>query len=257
MNFYSNLKEIYKDATQMIQGKDLSGKIVYLLKTISFVLVCLLYLMDKCGLKAMISYNVDMGIGLPREIRDFLSMHNMVRIIGTYFIYLLVCKPIIMIIAVKMKTRLDKDIFPVWLTVEDAFEIFFHSTILLKTVQDILQCIKGSNVMHRENLWIYAFVAISALLRFIGKVYRKNENRCYYNTIQYTNFFDSDGKRIAMDDSVVYRNKIYEIYNDKGTWYLSDFRIGTDIKLEDAVMDNEGKIRVYFFSMGRNESEKV
>ena len=112
--------------------------------------------------------------------------------------------------------------------------------------------------MQGENLWIYAFVAISALFRFIGKLYNQNENRWYYNTIRYTNFFDSDGKRIAKDDSVVYRNKIYEIYNDKGTWYLSDSRIGADIKLEDAVMDNEGKIRVYFFSMGRrNESEKV
>ena len=41
MSFYSNLKEIYKDTTQMIQGKDSAGKIVYLLKTLSFVAVCL------------------------------------------------------------------------------------------------------------------------------------------------------------------------------------------------------------------------
>lgn len=68
-------------------------------------------------------------------------------------------------------------------------------------------------------------------------------------------FFCSDGKRIAKDDSVVYRNKIYEIYNDKGTWYLSDSHIGTDIKLEDAVMDNEGKIKVYFFNMGRRKED--
>lgn len=255
MSFYSNLKEIYKDTTQMIQGKDSAGKIVYLLKTLSFVDICLLYLMEKCGLKAMISYNADMGIGVPQEICDFLSMYNMFRIIGAYFIYFLVCKPIIKIIVVEMKTRWDKDIFPVWLTVEDAFEIFFHSTILLKTVQDILQCIKGSNVMQGENLWVYAFVAIGALFRFISKLYKQNENRWYYNTIRYTNFFDSDGKRIAKDDSVVYRNKIYEIYNDKGTWYLSDSYIGTDIKLEDAVMDDEGKIKVYFFNMGRRKED--
>lgn len=64
-------------------------------------------------------------------------------------------------------------------------------------------------------------------------------------------FFDSDGKRIAEDDSVVYRNRIYEIYNNKGIWYLSDSHIGRDIKLEDAVMDNEGKLRIYFFNMER------
>lgn len=258
MSFYSNLKEIYKDTTQMIQGKDSAGKIMYLLKTLSFVSVCLLYLMEKCGLKAMISYNADIGIGLSKEICDFLSMHNMFRIIGAYFIYFLVCKPIIKIIVVEMKTRWNKDIFPVWLTAEDVFEIFFHSTILLKIVQDILQYIKGKKVMQSENLWIYAFVVIGALFRFISKLYMQNKNKWYYNTIRYTSFFDSDGKRIAKDDSVVYRNKIYEIYNDKGTWYLSDSHMGTDIKLEDAVMDNEGKIKVYFFNMGRRkEDDKI
>ena len=109
--------------------------------------------------------------------------------------------------------------------------------------------------MQGGNLWVYAFVTIGALFRFISKLYKQNENRWYYNTIRYTNFFDSDGKRIAKDDSVVYRNKIYEIYNDKGTWYLSDSHIGTDIKLEDAVMDNEGKIKVYFFNMGRRKED--
>ena len=255
MSLYSNLKEMYKDTTQMIQGNGSTGKIVYLLRVLSFVTVCLLYLLEKCGLKAMISYNADMGIGLPHEICDFLSMNNMFIIIGAYFSYFLICKPIIKRIAVEMKTRWDKDIFPVWFTVEDTFEIFFHSTILLKIVQDIILCIKGNNVMHGENLWVYVFVVIGALFRFISKLYKQNENGWYYNTIRYTDFFDSDGKRIAKDDRVVYRNKIYKIYNDKGTWCLYDSNIGTDIKLEDAVMDNEGKIRVYFLNMERRKED--
>ncbi len=36
---------------------------------------------------------------------------------------------------------------------------------------------------------------------------------------------------------------------------MSDSHIGTDIKLEDAVMDNEGKIKVYFFNMGRRKED--
>ena len=251
MSFYSNLKDIYRDTTQLMQEKNSAGKIVYLLKTLSFVALCLLYLMDKCGFKTMISYNIDVRIGLPQEMRDFLSIHNMFRFICVYFIYLSLYKSIIRIIAVEIKTRWDKDIFPVCLTAEDVFEIFFHSTILLKAVQDILQCLKGNNVMQGENLWIYVFVAIGALFRFVSKLYIQNENGWHYNTIRYTNFFDSDGKRIAEDDSVVYRNRIYEIYNNKGIWYLSDSHIGRDIKLEDAVMDNEGKLRIYFFNMER------
>lgn len=148
-------------------------------------------------------------------------------------------------IAVKTKTRWNKDIFPVWLTAEDTFEIIFHSTILLKTIQDILQCIKGNNVIQGANLWIYAFVAIGALFRFISKLYIQNSNRWYSICRDYTDFFDSDGKRIAENDRVVYRNRIYKLYNAKGTWYLSDYSTSSDIKLEDAVMDNEGKIKVY------------
>lgn len=255
MSFYSNLKEIYKDTTQIIQGKDSAGKIVYLLKTLSFVTVCLLYLMEKCGLKAMISPNANMEIGLSQEICDFLSLY-IFKIIGAYFSYFLVLKPIIKIISVELKTRWDKDIFPLWYTAEDIFEIFFHSTILLKVVQDTLQCINGGSVMQDENLLIYAFIVIGALFRFISKVYMQNENRWYYNTIRYTDYFDSDGKRIAKEDRVVYRNKIYELYNEKGTWYLLDSHVRTDIKLENAVMDTEGKIKVYFFSMGRrNEND--
>lgn len=249
MSIYSNLKEIYKDTTQFVQGKDSAGKMVYLLKTLSFVAVCLLYLLEKCGVKAMISYNVNIWIRLPQEICDFLSLYNLFRIIAIYFIYFLVCKPIIKIIAVEKTLRVEKAIFPVWYTLEEVFEIFFHSTILLKIVQDILQCINGKDVMQGENLLIYAFVAIGALVRFISKLYMQNENRWHYNTIPYTDYFDSDGRRIAKGDRVVYRNKIYKLYNDEGTWYLLDSDIRTDIKLENAVMDNEGKIKVYFISM--------
>lgn len=255
MSFYSNLKDICIDATQLMQEKDSSGKIVYLLKKLSFVVLCLLYLIDKCGFRAIISCNIDVKIGLPQEMSDFLSIHNMLIFIGAYFIYFLLYIPIIRIIAVKIKTRWDKDIFPVCFTVEDVFEIFFWGTILLKTVQDFLQCLKGNNVMQGMNLWIYVFVAISASLRFISKLYIQNKNRWYHNTIRYTNFLDSDGKRIAKDDSVVYRNRNYEIYNNKGIWYLSDSHIGRNIKLEDAVMDNEGKLRIYFFNMERRKED--
>lgn len=36
MSAYSSLKEMYKDTTQIIQGKDTAGKTVYLLKQFCF-----------------------------------------------------------------------------------------------------------------------------------------------------------------------------------------------------------------------------
>ena len=242
---------------QLMQGKGLAGKITYLLKTLSFVFVCLIYLVEKCGIKSMISCNINMEIGLQQEVCDFLSLY-IFKIIDTYFIYLLVLKLLIRIISVEIKTRWDKDIFPILLTAEDIFEVCFHSIILLKVVQDISQCIRDKNVMQGENMLIYAFVVIGALFRFVSKLYIQNVSSWYYNTIQYTDYFDSDGKRIAKSDRVVYRNKIYELYNNKETWYLSDSHRETNIKLEDAVVDNDGKLKVYFLNMGRrNENNEV
>lgn len=244
MSAYSNLREIFKDTIQMIQGKGAAGRMVYLLKTFSFAAVCLLYLIEKCGFKSMISYKDDMGIGLPQEICDFLSMKNIFRIVIIYLIWFFVWN---LIIQIKSQNRC---IFSSVYTVEECFEIFFHSVILLKIVQDILQCLKGKTVMQGENLCIYFFVVISAVSRFMWKLYIQNENIWYSNSIWYTKFVDSDGKRISKEDYVVYRNKIYKIYNDQGTWYLFDSGRKTNIKLEDAVIDNEGKLKVYTMHLG-------
>ena len=49
--------------------------------------------------------------------------------------------------------------------------------------------------------------------------------------------------------------KIYELCKSEGIWYLQDFNKLTDIKLENAVADMEGKIQVYFLKMGRRKEE--
>lgn len=255
MSLYSDLKEICKDTKQTIKGKDFAGKIVYLLKTLSLLSVCFLYLMEECGLKAIIISDVNTEIRLPQGICDFLSLH-MFNILVVYFVYFLILKPLIKMILVEIKVECRKDMFSAWYTVEDIVEILLQITILLKIIYDILECIKGRYVMQRDSLLIYAFVVIGALLRFIKKVYIQNKNRRYYNRIPYTDYVDSDGKRIAEEDRVVYRNKIYKLYNWERTWYLKDFDVVTDIKLENAVMDREGRLRVWSFDMGRR-NEKI
>lgn len=254
MNAYSYFKEMFQDTTKFIQTKDSAGKTIYLLKQFCFFAVCLLYLVEKCGFREIILGYVNIKIILPQTICNFLSMY-LYKIIILYIIVYLIIKLAENKVIGQIKCTIKKDIFPVWFTLEDIIQIFFYSIVLLKLVQDILQCIKGINVMHGKNVFIYAFIIIGALYRFVKKIYIQNKNSWYYNTIRYTKYFDSDGKRIAQDDSVVYKNKIYELYNNEGTWYLQDFNKGTDIKLENAVADTEGKIRVYFFKMGRRKEE--
>lgn len=257
MSAYSSLKEMYKDTTQIIQGKDTAGKTVYLLKQFCFFAVCLLYLIEKCGFREVILSYVNIEITLPQIICDFLTIY-LYKIIILYIAFYIIIKPLGLVIISEIKSRIKKDTFPIWLTFEDIVEIFFYSIVLLKLVQDILQCMKNENVMQGKNVFIYAFIIIGALYRFIEKIYIQNKNCWYYNTIRYTNFFDSDGKRIAQNDSVVYRNKIYELCKSEGIWYLQDFNKLTDIKLENAVADMEGKIQVYFLKMGiRKEEDEV
>ena len=227
MSAYSSLKEMYKDTTQIIQ-------------------VCLLYLIEKCGFREVILSYVNIEITLPQIICDFLTIY-LYKIIILYIAFYIIIKPLGLVIISEIKSRIKKDTFPIWLTFEDIVEIFFYSIVLLKLVQDILQCMKNENVMQGKNVFIYAFI--------IEKIYIQNKNCWYYNTIRYTNFFDSDGKRIAQNDSVVYRNKIYELCKSEGIWYLQDFNKLTDIKLENAVADMEGKIQVYFLKMGRRKEE--
>ena len=69
MSAYSSLKEMYKDTTQIIQGKDTAGKTVYLLKQFCFFAVCLLYLIEKCGFREVILSYVNIEITLPQIIQ--------------------------------------------------------------------------------------------------------------------------------------------------------------------------------------------
>lgn len=252
MSFYENLKEIYKDTTQIVHGKDLAGKIVYLLKSLSVVAVCLIYIIEECGLRALISYNIVFKI--PQPICVFLSKY-IIGIIGAYVVFFLIFNTIIKYVVIEVKTRLKRDMFPAWYTLQDISRTVFYSIILLKMSHDMLLCIQGTDVIYGGNLIVYIYIVLNVLIRFVGKVYLQNANDWYYHTIRYTEFFDLNGKRIAENDKVVYRNQIHNIYNDKGILWLEDYLGKRVTKLEDAVMDVDGQIKVYFYNMGKKREE--
>lgn len=254
MSFYESLKEMYKDTTQIVHGKDLAGKIVYLLKLLSVVAVCSIYLIEECGLRTLISYNI--VFIMPQPICAFLSKY-IINIIVAYIVYFLFFNTIIKIIVVEVKTRLKKDMFPEWFTLQDILRTVFYSIILLKMSHDMLLCIQGNDVIYGDNLIVYAYIILNVLIRFIGKVHIQNSNMWYYHTMEYTKFFDSDGKRIAEDDDVVYRNQIYQLYREKRTWMLIDDSGREVAKLEDAVRDVEGKIKVCLIDMGKRKEDEV
>lgn len=157
--------------------------------------------------------------------------------------------PIIKILYVKLNTEYNKNIIPIWYTIDEIIKILLNIMILIELIQDVILGLNGEYAIQTRNIIIYFYITISVLFTFIVKLYRQNEDLSLLISYRYTDYFDSEGKRIAKEDKVIYRNKIYSLYKEEKDWYLVD-NTTEKIKLQEAVIDKEGKIKVYFYGMG-------
>lgn len=146
-----------------------------------------------------------------------------------------------------------KGYFPVKQTLEHVCKLGFDIILMIKIASDFIVYIGSTECIGVTNRIIYFCVLIITAWNYMCRVYVANENRAYHRAIKYTDFWDCEGKRIPQDWKVVYRNRLYELFCEDGKWWLSarDKRFLTkDVALEDAVMDENGKIRVYQYSVG-------
>ncbi len=103
--------------------------------------------------------------------------------------------------------------------------------------------INGTVNNQPSNVTVIAVIYLS--FRLLIGLYREKKEYLYKRTRGYTNFFDSDAKRIPHDAFVIYRGKVYQIYrvsSDKGDskeWILSE-----EISLEEAAGDPDGRLRI-------------
>jgi hypothetical protein len=247
MSIYSNLKELYKDTNDIVNGKNIAWKIIYMLQNISFIIICMICLVDKCKIRTIIPENIEFG--LSQRVCNFLNKYIVICIIF-YFGYLVILTPIIKILYVKLKTEYNKNIIPIWYTIDEIIKILLNIMILIELIQDVILGLNGEYAIQTRNIIIYFYITISVLFTFKVKLYRQNENLSLLISYRYTDYFDSEGKRIAKEDKVIYRNKIYSLYKEEKNWYLVNNNITEKIKLQEAVIDKEGKIKVYFYGMG-------
>ena len=243
MSIYSNLKELYKDTNDIVNGKNIAWKIIYMLQNISFIIICMICLVDKCKIRTIIPNNIEFG--LSQSVCSFLNKYIII-FIAFYLGYLVILNPIIKILYVKLKTEYNKNIIPIWYTIDEIIKILLNIMILIELIQDVILGLNGEYAIQTRNIIIYFYITISVLFTFIVKLYRQNENL----SLLISDYFDSEGKRIAKEDKVIYRNKIYSLYKEEKNWYLVDNNITEKIKLQEAVIDKEGKIKVYFYGMG-------
>ena len=85
MSIYSNLKELYKDTNDIVNGKNIAWKIIYMLQNISFIIICMICLVDKCKIRTIIPENIEFGIS--QSVCDFLNKYIVICVIF-YFGYL-------------------------------------------------------------------------------------------------------------------------------------------------------------------------
>lgn len=82
MSIYSNLKELYKDTNDIVNGKNIAWKIIYMLQNISFIIICMICLVDKCKIRTIIPENIEFGIS--QSVCDFLNKYI---VICGYFLF--------------------------------------------------------------------------------------------------------------------------------------------------------------------------
>ena len=88
MSIYSNLKELYKDTNDIVNGKNIAWKIIYMLQNISFIIICMICLVDKCKIRTIILENIEFGIS--QSVCDFLNKYIVICVIFYFSRYIYV-----------------------------------------------------------------------------------------------------------------------------------------------------------------------
>ena len=250
MSLYSNVKGIITDAMKINKDKDSAARWIYLLKILSLAGVVLIFILETYGVKhgIAIDINGELVKQCSEELAEFCIRAFIVTLIYTFFVELWVREFLI-----EVKVRKDKNFFPIKATIEDCYYILFYGGITVKIIFDLVLCLNGIEVVNGVNKIIYFWIFLCGVTRFVHRVHMQNKNAWYYRDMRYTNYFDTNGKRIAEDVDVVYRNKIYGLHKEDNNWYLNEKGntfLNKDLLLEKAVQDSEGFLKVYYHGMG-------
>lgn len=251
MSKYSDIKEIYKDLNSVTSDSFFASKIVNILLILSLVGVCTIFLFQQGAIR--IENSVIQSFVFPEGLHVFLSRYSLIFFIAFYLLRLIL-QFVVNIICVKTNIK----ILPIWLTIKDIWKVCAYFFILLKVIEDILLCLKGEFVESYKNGLIHFTIIAIVLIRFIHMIWLNNKKLWYYAGVEYTPYFDSEGKRIAKDDEVVYKNRVYRVFDKKGEWFLSKNLCGLmneDEKLEDAVVDERNKVKVCYYGMGEKDEK--
>lgn len=243
------LERLFMKSVEKIKGEDLERDVRYVIKTVPFIGAVAIMFLEYFGLRSIVHTGIETEafVRMSESLIDECIMGFVV-----WMVYAMFDERLSYLVA-RIRNEKNEDYFPVKHTVEYVCELLFNVVLSIKIVGDLVVYVGNTECIGITNAIIYGCILIKGTWDYVCKIYVVNENRAYYRAIKYTDFWDCEGKRIPQDWKVVYRNRIYDLFCEDGKWWLSagDTRFMTnDVALEDAVMDKEGKLRVYQYGVG-------
>lgn len=233
--------------SKIIKGDVLEWNIVYLLKKLSFLIVVVIAILAH--------YSFEFAIGMEMPILSFKRIGEdaltiLDSLVMTFILYTFarwfIHRPRI---AEFIKGFDVENGVLVKQTLMDLYRLCFEVCLSVKVICDLLLFILDEWDLNLKSIIVYSFLIARGIIDLIGRIYQRNKILERYWNLNYTDYYDSEGELIPESNEIVYRNRIYNMHWEDGEWWLSTKKnpnfLCKEIKLSDAVMDVEGKIRVY------------
>ena len=183
------------------------------------------------------------------SICEFIGQH-IFSICILWMVYTLFVEEIIRRVIIELQCRFEKRILPYFFTFTDIVSLAFSFVLIIFAVHSLMEVAQGIDVFDTYTN-TYIFVLLYMVCILCRAVYINNSDRWCEIEREYTDYYDAAGKRIAIDDKVVYYGKRYslKLINMVGTedikekeWVLYDRARLNHIALEEAVKNKEGNL---------------
>lgn len=240
---------------KVIQRKNACYYIAYIERIVALVLI--IFLLSS---KYLNCWRNDILKEYPvwnETFRTFLKNYTVKCFIG-WILFVVILEQLLRVGIIRIECNFKIRFMPLWNTIRDFIDLCFSSILLLFSINALIEYSHNYDIWSSEKYrYVYILGAIYMFCKFFLWIYIKNSNAWFELEREYTNYYDSNGKRIAKDDYIVYYGKRYKIYFtggvrgintlDKKEWRLEDLSstsCGNNISLEDAVKDSAGNLFV-------------
>ena len=238
--------EFIKGGKELSKDKFAAVKIVSIIEKLILVIFILIYLLNNWNI--YLSFNTPVPPLFAKNVRLFINS----------YVYWIVGSIVVIHFAIQLLSRYvvsipsnkNLDLFPFWKTCEEMFRLLGFLGILLFLLNALIEMLNGINIFNNVFLSVSIAIAVWFSVKLFCWLYKKNMQIYSKSIINYTDFFDSDSKRICYGDYVIFNQRLYQIKfhaNEKVLYLVLPGlgRIKYELTLEEAVKDKSGNLKIF------------